>query len=163
MPSLVEGPQRQQPAAQGRRHHVDRGDGFDALAHEDGVTGAERRRGALVLVVDQDEGLTRLGVVQADAAGKAQRRVGDHAAGALGGERFVVHRKQRGERFGGQAGDGVGHGRLLSVGFILAPPEDRRHPILAVSAPHQGSHWGSACRTAFAGVEAAPFHRWRLP
>jgi hypothetical protein len=44
MPSCVEGAQRQQASAQGGRHLVDRGDRFDALAHENGVAGPEGRR-----------------------------------------------------------------------------------------------------------------------
>ncbi len=60
-------------------------------------------------MVQQDQPLARLGVGQADPAGGAVRRVGDHAARAQGLQRRIVEGEQRLERRQGQGEDAKCH------------------------------------------------------
>ena len=116
--ALVEGADRQQALAQLLGNLADRVVSPLALAHIDGMARAVRRVGILVLVVDQDDLVARLGVGQADAAGIAGvLRYPAHGAVAL--QRCVVQGEQVLEGLGGQAGNAERHGPLL--GFPMLP------------------------------------------
>ena len=118
----VERAQRQRAGAQERWNLAGGRRGLrGALPDVDGVARAERAVRRLVCVVNEDHRLARLGVGEADAAGKAGLGVGGAPHGAPGGELGVGQGEQGRERRGRQGLD-LEHRNLRESRLDLRPP-----------------------------------------